>query len=164
MWSWLKRKVTNISWRHFIADTIARVTFSVATGMVIELSAGMTVTESLVSRAVAQPTTAITARPYGWLRDKALGYCGITKKQWFWWGVINIITYACFYCPQYAAIRYFIIGVGARETWIATGILAASSLLLGILFGLWLDLVRKIFGIKKPDPKNESTKENPQET
>lgn len=156
MRTWINDRIAGIKWRYLVADTAARVTFSVVTGMVIELSAGMTITESLVSRAISQPLTALTARPYGWLRDKVLCCCGITKKQWVWWSILNILTYAFFYCPQYA-LSLYIIGVDTKPILIATSTLGAASLLLGILFGLWLDLVRRIFKIKPNEktPKNQ---------
>jgi len=151
MWKWVKNRVANIYWRQLLSDTAARVIFSVVTGMLIEVvGAGMSIRMSLISRAVAQPTTAATAGFYGWSRDKILAYFGVTKEQWIRWSIINIVYYAIFYCTQYALIRYYIIGATAEQTWIATGILAAASLPLGILFGLWLDLVRKLLKARPP--------------
>ncbi len=129
--------------------------------------AGMSLTKSLISRLIAQPTTATTARIYGRFRDWGLKVIGLEKKHFEnkWlnmatfglkYFVSNTFTYVVFYCTQYALIRYFVVGATYEETKIATITLGASSVLLGILYGLWLDLVRKIFRVPK-----EKVAENP---
>jgi len=168
--SWIRRKLVIKDKRKFLADTIARITFSFTTGMVIEMSfAGMSLMKSLISRLIAQPTTAATARIYSRFRDWGLRKVGIEKKhfknKWlnriifgFKYFLSNTLTYVVFYCTQYGLIRYFVVGATYEETKIATITLGASSVLLGLMYGLWLDLVRKIFKVPKQNPKNSDNK------
>ncbi len=175
MSKWIRRKLVIKDKRKFLADTIARITFSFATGMVIEMGfAGMSLMKSLISRLIAQPTTAATARIYGRFRDWGLRKIDIEKKHFKnkWlnrvifglkYFISNTFTYVVFYCTQYALIRYFVVGATYEETKIATITLGASSVLLGILYGLWLDLIRKIFRVPKAtaEDANKEVAENP---
>lgn len=175
MKKWIKRKLVIKDKRKFLADTIARITFSFATGMVIEMGfAGMSLIKSLISRLIAQPTTAATASIYGRFRDWGLKTICIEKayfkNKWLnrtifglKYFISNTLTYVVFYCTQYALIRYFIVGATYEETKIATITLGASSVLLGLMYGLWLDLIRKIFGVpkEKPEDANKEVEEKP---
>ena len=141
--------------RMFFADLIARITFSFTTGMVIELLSGMSLKQMLLSRATNMPLVMLMARPYGIYRDwtlKKFGAMDRKVKPWRW-GIINMVCYATFFVPQYAAVLWF---EKATPDQIikASGSVALLSLLLGVVFGYWLDWFRhKLFRIEKPAEK-----------
>ena len=135
--------------RLFWADLFARVTFSLASGMFIEIVlSGMTLKQSLLSRATNLPLVMLMARPYGIYRDWALKKFGATKTETpIRWGAINMVTYATFFVPQYAFVLW-VEGATPLQIAKASGSVALFSLVLGILYGYWLDLCRfKIFRI-----------------
>jgi hypothetical protein len=148
-------KLKKISWRLFFADLFARIIFSFATGMVIEINfAGMTVWMSIKSRCTNLPIVMIFARPYGIYRDWAVGIVGVKKKQFILYGLTNMLTYATFYIPQYALVLW-LYGATWAQIKIASAMVAVLSPVLGWGYGIWLDFVRvKIFGIK-PQVKKE---------
>jgi hypothetical protein len=142
-------KLKKINWRLFFADLFARIIFSFATGMVIEIRfAGMTVWMSIKSRCTNLPVVMIFARPYGIYRDWAAGIVGVKKEQIIPYGLINTVTYATFYVPQYALVLW-LYGATWAQIKTASILVAVSSPLLGWVYGIWLDFVRaRIFGVK----------------
>lgn len=138
------------SWRLFWADLFSRVTFSIASGLVIELFvANMTFVQMVISRAIAQPIVAMTARPYGIYRDWALRKMNVHldekgkplsgKKGTYI--ITNMVTYATFFCPQYA-LKLWIIGATTPQILKATIFVAITSPILGPINGRWMDLMR----------------------
>ena len=86
--------------RLFLADTVAMVVFSFATGMVIELLiAGLTLVQSLTSRVVAIPMNLITARPYGLYRDAIMKRIRIENKRLR--SAVDILVFTSFQIPVY---------------------------------------------------------------
>jgi len=151
MMKWLKATLKGINWRQLAADLFARVTFSVSTGMVIEiLIAGMTVQQSLLSRATNLPLVMLMARPYGIYRDWAVKKCNAPKAERLArWALVNTVTYTTFFVPQYALVLW-LEGSTRMQILKASGTVALFSVLLGVVFGLWLDLIRhRLFRIKK---------------
>jgi hypothetical protein len=141
--------LANIDWRLLSADLTTRASYSIVTGTVIEAIAGMDAKEITISRAIALPLTLATARVYSRFRDWPLKRYEITRSDHVKFIASNMLTYLVFYCTQYAAIRYWVVGASIRETAIATTELFLASFPLGAIYGYWLDLVRsKIFHIK----------------
>ncbi len=143
-------------WRLLFADLLARVTFSVSTGMVIEIGiAGMTLMQSIYARLSMLPVVMLMARPYGIFRDWVLRKANVkvdkkgrpAKGSRLRYFIVNPIAYAFFFCPQYGFILW-IEGATWPQVWKAVGSIAIGSPLLGALFGLWMDFVRvRIFRI-----------------
>lgn len=141
----------SINWRQIAADTTSRATFSITTGTVIEAIAGMDAHEIAISRAIALPITMSTAGIYGKFRDWPLQKYSITKSDHAKFIASNMLTYLVFYCTQYAAIRYYVVGASLEETAIATTELFLASFPLGAAYGYWLDFFRyKIFKSQTP--------------
>lgn len=143
-------------WQLLAADILARVTFSVSSGMVIEIFiAQMTVMQSLYSRAVNTPIVMLTARPYGMFRDWMLRKLKVRKDQRMKYILANQVAYALFFCPQYALVLW-LEGATWPQIWKAAGTVALTSPILGAIFGYWLDFVRqKLFGVQPPLEEEE---------
>lgn len=143
-------------WRLLGADLFSRVTFSVSSGMMIEIFiAGMAVMQSVYSRAVNTPIVMLTARPYGIFRDWVLRKANIQvdakgkplKGHKVRYILTNQLAYAAFFCPQYALVLW-LEGATWPQIWKAAGTVAVTSPILGALFGYWMDFVRaRIFKV-----------------
>lgn len=153
----VKDYIAGIDWKMMPPDMIARATYSITTGAIIETIAGMEFNEIVLSRAVALPITTATSRFYGKFRDWPLNKYEINKQDdRAKFIASNMLTYLVFYCTQYAAIRYYVVGASAEETAVATTELFALSFPLGAAYGYWLDFFRhKIFRIPIP-PKDQT--------
>ncbi|MCC7197376.1 L-alanine exporter AlaE [Candidatus Peregrinibacteria bacterium] len=140
-----------IVWRRVFADMFARVTFSVATGMLIEMGiAGMSLQQSLFSRASNLPLVILLARPYGAFRDWVVQKCNAPKSERLVrWALVNTVTYTVFFVPQYACVLW-LEGATGDQILKASGSIAVFSVLLGAMYGEWLDVCRhRLFGIQK---------------
>jgi hypothetical protein len=136
----------------FIADTLALVIFFTIVGALNErFLAGMRWEQVAASRAIGAPLMVITARPYGIWRDwfmakyaKASG-----KKRRL---IADAAALLIFQVPIYLAI---IVAGGARGAGAAFGVagFAMLMLLLGRPYGVWLEFVRRRFGLSGPGRK-----------
>ncbi|WP_263081460.1 L-alanine exporter AlaE [Endozoicomonas sp. Mp262] len=134
--------------RSFIADTLALMTFTFVTGMMVEVGiAGFTLIQSLISRMLCIPVNLGTARPYGMYRDF------ITRLVSRWvpgqalQGVCSdIVAYISFQLPLYVVILLV-----AGSSWSDIGTASVSQLaalfVLGRPYGLWLEFCRSRVGI-----------------
>jgi hypothetical protein len=137
--------------RAFIADTLALVVFfTLTSGLNERFVAGMAWDEVLVSRSIGAVLMVLTARPYGLWRSWLLAKIDPSTR----WGSMLADTAALliFQVPIYVAI---IIAGGAEGQAIVLGTLgfAALMLVLGRPYGLWLDFVRRLFGLEGPGQK-----------
>jgi len=141
----------------FFADLFARVTFSFTTGMMIEIGlSGMSLQQSLLSRVTNLPLVMLMARPYGIYRDWVLKKCNAAdkKEKPYRWGLLNMTTYATFFVPQYALVLW-LEGATTPQIIKAAGSVALFSLLLGVVFGYWLDWCRHgLFRIEREEKKD----------
>ena len=135
--------------RRILADAFAMITFSTATGMVIELGiAGLTLGQSLQTRLVAIPVNFLTARPYGLYRDwlmKIVGARGEGRD------VRKAVTDTIAFVPfQTAVFATNMALAGATVQQILIGCLALAPILpfIGWPYGIYLDFVRRKFKIK----------------
>lgn len=137
--------------RSFVADTLALVVFfTLTSGLNERFVAGMSWDEVAVSRAIGAPLMVLTARPYGLWRNWLITKLAPSTA----WGVFLADTTALlvFQVPIYAAIIAF---GGADGSALLTGTIgfALLMLVLGRPYGLWLEFVRRRFGLEGPGQK-----------
>ena len=128
--------------RGFLADTTALVVFFTVTGVLNErFVAGMTWDEVAASRAIGAPLMVLTARPYGLWRDWVMGWERPRSPL-----LRDTVALLSFQLPIYAGI---ILAGGARGAEVAAGVGGAAVIMLvsGRPYGLWLDRVRRWFGL-----------------
>jgi len=130
--------------RLWLADTLALMSFTIVTGMFIEIAlVGMTVQQSIQSRLLCQPINILTGRLYGVYRDKVivLTQRHITGKRASVVG--DIFAYMTFQLPLYIAILW-VIGVEFDNIMKATLTQSCALLVLGVPYGYWLSKVRTL--------------------
>ncbi|NQZ91726.1 MAG: L-alanine exporter AlaE [Moritella sp.] len=133
--------------RNAAADTFAMVVFSFVVGMLIEIFvSGMSFEQSLASRIVSIPVNIAIAYPYGLYRDFIIKSAtkrvpGKLTKQFS-----DTFAYVSFQSPVYALI---LLSVGAESTQIVTAVSsnAVVSCFVGVFYGQFLDLCRKLFRV-----------------
>lgn len=133
--------------RNAAADTFAMVIFSFITGMLIEVFvSGMTFEQSLASRTLSIPVNIAIAWPYGVFRDYVIcqGH-RLSPTSWMK-GLSDMIAYVLFQSPVYAAILWV---VGADMDQIITAVTSNAfvSGALGVVYGLFLDVCRRMFRV-----------------
>lgn len=134
--------------RSFTADTLALVVFFTITGALNErFVAGMSWSEIALSRGIGAPLMVLTARPYGLWRDWFMQRFFAHRPL-----VSDGAALLLFQVPIYAGILW---ASGANGEGLATGtaFYAVLMLVLGRPYGVWLDFVRKGFGLKGPGQK-----------
>lgn len=132
--------------RGFLADTLALILFfTLTSGLNERFVAGMSWDEVFTARMIGAPLMVLTARPYGVWRNWILAKADPSSR----WGSVLADSFAllAFQVPIYVAI---IVAGGARGVSIVLGTLgfAGLMLVLGRPYGLWLDLVRRLFGLE----------------
>ncbi|MDX1302044.1 L-alanine exporter AlaE [Photobacterium sp.] len=133
--------------RNAAADTFAMVLFSFVTGMMIEVFvSGMTFEQSLASRTLSIPVNIAIAWPYGVFRDYVLrsGYC-LSPSRWMK-GLSDMVAYVLFQSPVYAGILW-VVGADADQIMTAVTSSALVSGALGIVYGQFLDVCRRMFKV-----------------
>ncbi|WP_102957601.1 L-alanine exporter AlaE [Mangrovicella endophytica] len=132
--------------RSFLADTIALILFfTVTSGLNERFVAGMAWNEVLVSRSLGALLMVLTARPYGlwrsWFLERLHPSTG--------WGTLlsDGLALLLFQVPIYLAI---ILAGGADLSAALRGAasFAVLMLVLGRPYGLWLQFVRRRFGLE----------------
>lgn len=137
--------------RSFAADTIALVIFfTIVSGLNERFIAGMSWSEVALSRSIGAPLMVLTARPYGFWRDWFLKITSPASPTATL--AMDSIALLAFQVPIYV---FIIFASGARGTGIVTGALgfAVLMLVLGRPYGLWLEFVRRRFGLTGPGQK-----------
>lgn len=138
---------TPFSVRNAAADTFAMVVFSFVVGMLIEIFiSGMSFERSLASRVVSIPVNIAIAYPYGLYRDYIIKTCTRFIKRKFSKQLGDMFAYVTFQSPAYALILLF---VGADFAQIVTAVSsnAVISCFVGVFYGQFLDLCRKLFRV-----------------
>jgi len=133
--------------KRWVADTLAMVVYStIVAGINEYFIVGLGLSQVIVARIFATPINILTARPYGIYRDFVFQKFSINSKKWVNDLVVDTFSFVSFQTPLYIIILRF---SGASFWEIFTGCFSALALLLlvGRLYGLWLDLVRKLFKI-----------------
>ena len=133
--------------RNAAADTFAMVVFSFVAGMAIEIFvSGMTFEQSLASRMLSIPVNIAIAWPYGVFRDYMLRKGSRLSPSSWMKNLADLLAYVLFQSPVYAAILWT---VGADMDQIITAVTsnAAVSCVMGVIYGYFLDVCRKMFRV-----------------
>jgi hypothetical protein len=133
--------------RNAAADTFAMVVFSFVVGMLIEIFvSGMSFERSLASRVVSIPVNIAIAYPYGLYRDYIIKTGGRLVKHKLTKQFGDTFAYVSFQSPVYALI---LLSVGADLAQIVTAVSsnAVVSCFVGVFYGQFLDLCRKLFRV-----------------
>ncbi len=135
--------------RKFLVDTSAMISYSIAVGMANEmLIAGMSLEQSLKSRAMSIIPNMLTGGIYGKYRDWVLKKFKTTQQShWLKKAVADITAFASFQGPLYATILT-LAGADSDQIMTAVGSITLISPLLGRPYGLYLDGLRKISGVR----------------
>ncbi|MEF2072810.1 L-alanine exporter AlaE [Consotaella aegiceratis] len=144
-------KLSSTRTRSFVADTSALVVFfTITSGLNERFVADMTWDQVLVSRSIGAPLMVLTARPYGLWRDWLLARIS-PATPWMTLAADGLALLA-FQVPIYVAI----IVAGGAQGWAIVKGAAGFALLMIVLgrpYGLWLDFVRRLFGLAGPGQK-----------
>ncbi len=134
--------------RSAAADTFALVVYCFVAGMAIEiLLSGMSVEQSLSSRLLSIPVNIVIAWPYGQYRDAAMRLARRFAPDRLWIrNLTDLLAYVSFQSPVYVLILW---AVGADMQQIMTAVTgnAIGSMLLGVLYGYFLEYCRRLFRV-----------------
>ena len=133
--------------RHAVADTFAMVVYCTVVNMMIEIFlSGMTFEQSLSSRLVAIPVNIIIAWPYGLYRDAIMRYARRISPKSGMRTLADVVAYVTFQSPVYVAIL-LTVGADWHQIVAAVSSNAVLSMLMGALYGYFLDYCRRLFGV-----------------
>ncbi|MAK62200.1 MAG: L-alanine exporter AlaE [Ponticaulis sp.] len=131
--------------KEFVADTLALVSFFTAFGALNEhYVGGMSWPEVLHARLIGAPLMVLTARPYGVWRDHFLNWTSPPLPS----VVSDGIALLSFQVPIYLGIIW-VSGADTAALVKAGAFFSVMMFVLGKPYGLWLDFIRKIFGLSK---------------
>ncbi|HAT1583542.1 TPA: L-alanine exporter AlaE [Raoultella ornithinolytica] len=127
------------------ADMFAMASFCTVVNMIIEIYiSGLSFNNSLETRLIALPINMIIALPYGKYRDFILNKLKV-------WSVPQLLSdtfsYATLLSPVYAAILIFM-GDDVKQIISAVVSNVVVCILTGGVYGLYMDVCRKIIGVK----------------
>ncbi|MFS2123320.1 L-alanine exporter AlaE [Pseudomonas sp. Pseusp97] len=128
----------------FVADTTALILFFTTTGIINErFLAGMTWEQVLHARLLGAVLMVPVARPYGLWRDWVMRRATDGRLSRVLWDSVALLS---FQVPLYAAI---IASSGASAGGLVRGTLGAAvmMLLLGRPYGVFLNWIRRLFGL-----------------
>lgn len=132
-----------------MADTTALVLFFTLTGVLNErFIAGMDWHEVGLARLIGTPLMILTARPYGLWRDLVMATSGASISGGPKGLLFDTLALLSFQVPIYAAIIWM---SGASGTGLLWGVVGAAVIMIfcGRPYGLWLELVRRWYGVGK---------------
>lgn len=133
--------------RHAVADTFAMVVYCSVVNMLIEIFlSGMTFEQSLSSRLVAIPVNIIIAWPYGLYRDAVMRYARRISPKSGMRTLADVVAYVTFQSPVYVAIL-LTVGADWHQIIAAVSSNAVLSMVMGALYGYFLDYCRRLFGV-----------------
>ena len=133
--------------RHAVADTFAMVVYCSVVNMLIEIFlSGMTFEQSLSSRLVAIPVNTIIAWPYGLYRDAIMRYARRISPKSGMRTLADVVAYVTFQSPVYVAIL-LTVGADWHQIVAAVSSNAVLSMMMGALYGYFLDYCRRLFGV-----------------
>ena len=140
--------------KRWLVDTASLVSFSIPAGMTIDIFAsGMTIDESCMSRAVAIPINMVFGGLQGAYTDLVRKKIFNVKKNssWFKKRLADFFAFGSFQSFLYSGIlgiTSFFYPIESEQILKGTGLVFTSSLLVGNLFGYYLDSMRDIFHTK----------------
>ncbi|ELW5158736.1 L-alanine exporter AlaE [Salmonella enterica subsp. enterica serovar Montevideo] len=126
--------------RHAVADTFAMVVYCSVVNMLIEIFlSGMSFEQSLSSRLVAIPVNILIAWPYGVYRDLIMR---VARKA----SLADVLAYVTFQSPVYIIIL-LTVGAGWHQIVAAVSSNIVVSMLMGAVYGYFLDYCRRLFKV-----------------
>ena len=129
--------------RLWLADTLALMSFTIVTGMFIEVAiVGLTLQQSIMSRVLCQPVNILTGRMYGIYRDKIIARLSRSKSNKGRQVAGDIIANITFQLPLYIVILLSL-GMDIPSIAKAAMIQTLALLVLGAPYGYWLTIIRK---------------------
>lgn len=132
--------------RTFVVDTLATIVFFTAFATLSELIiAGMDPGEVLATRLLMVPIMMLTGRPYTGWRDWL--FARTKPARPLTTALVDIGAFLTFQAPVYA-VTLLIAGASFAE--MVTAIAAAIVFMIALArpFGLFVDLVRRLFGVR----------------
>ncbi|KAB0678029.1 L-alanine exporter AlaE [Aureimonas leprariae] len=141
----------SIATRSFLADTLALVTFfTVTSGLNERFVVGMAWEQVLVSRSIGAVLMLPSARPYGLWRNWFLAKA--RPSTWLGYLLADSAALLLFQVPIYFGI-VLAGGADLRSALLGSASFAVLVLVLGRPYGLWLEFVRRRFGLDGPGRK-----------
>lgn len=148
--------------RNVTADTFALVVYCFITGMVIEVGlSGMSLEQSFSSRLLSIPVNIVVAWPYGIYRDQVLGIAKrYVSEHFLIRNLADLFAYVSFQSPVYLAILWAI-GADASQILTAVASNAVISMVMGVLYGYFLEYCRRLFRVAIPHHFHDATRRQP---
>ncbi|XTZ39267.1 L-alanine exporter AlaE [Salmonella enterica] len=135
--------------RHAAADTFAMVVYCSVVNMLIEiLLSGMSFEQSLSSRLVAIPVNIIIAWPYGLYRDAVMRFARRFNPSGWMKNLADVVAYVTFQSPVYVAILWSV-GADWHQIVAAVSSNIVISMLMGAVYGYFLDYCRRLFRVSR---------------
>ncbi len=150
--------------RTAVADTVGNVTYPLIVASAIDYASGLNLTGIVAARASGIPLNVATGRPYGWWREQVCRLTNTTEKS----GRVrktlaDLLAFNTFQVPLYAGLVAF--GSYVSEGKIdwekaknGATYLAGISPLIGPTMGLYMDLMRRFFGVSSAAKAAEVSK------
>jgi hypothetical protein len=133
--------------RQYLADTFAMIIFSTIVGMFVEIVvAELTLQQSTSIRLAAIPIMLLAARPYGIYRDWLFRIIVGKKEGQLVAAAIDTLANLTFQIPLYVCLLIFN-GASMGQVFTAVGSIIFIITISGRPYGLFLVLIRKLFGV-----------------
>lgn len=137
-----------------VADTLGNVTYPLIVGGLIDYASGLNLLGIVTSRVSGIPLNVVSGRPYGWWREQTYKITNTKESS----GKIrktltDLLAFNTFQVPLYAGL----VALGSLVSeghvdWNKVGhgasYLAEISPLIGPTMGIYMDSLRKVFGVK----------------
>ena len=137
-----------------LVDTLGNQSYCLIVGAAIDYMSGMSPAGVLASRCTGIVMNAATAAPYGWWREKVYGFSGTNEESGNLRKTLTeLLAFNIFQVPGYAAvlaIANFISEGEVDSNKLISGMtnLAVISPFIAPTMGLYMDFIRKLFGVK----------------
>ncbi len=124
--------------REVLADIFALITFSLVTGLFIEIMiAGLSIEQSMMSRLLSIPVNLMIARPYGLYRDWIMCKGRASGASQLRLTFLDVIAYVTFQLPVYAGLVASA-GASVDQIVVACAMQVGGFVLLARPYGLYL--------------------------
>jgi hypothetical protein len=138
----------------FVVDTWGNITYSWIAGTALDIYTGLTLQEIVISRSTMTGINAVVGGPYGWWREKVFEKTGTTEKSG---RIRRYVTDLAAFIPPRAliyAVTVTIASLLSEEPFdpdkVRDGAIKFTvfSPLIGPTMGMYIDLFRRVFGVK----------------
>ncbi len=149
-----------------LADTIGNVSYPLIVASAIDYASGLNLAGIVTARASSIPLNAVTGRPYGWWREQAYKLTGTKESS----GKVrktltDLLAFNTFQVPLYASLVAFgsLVSEGQvdwNKVKHGATYLAEVSPFIGPTMGLYMDFIRKCFGVNSAAKMAENNSES----